>query len=224
MLTVPALILLGLPPTVANGTNRIALLVQNIGAVGSFHRRGMIQRQWLSLSGPPAIAGAILGTWVATVIDDASFQTALAVVMIAIAVYTLWDPMKGRQITGELDFTHHRLGKNGVRVAFFFVGVYGGFIQIGVGFLVLALAMSAGLDLVRGNALKVLLVLAYTIPALALFTLAGKVDWPTGLVLAVGNLTGALIGVRLAIWAGHTWIKRFVTVAVLVLAGRLLFF
>ena len=224
MLTVPALILLGLPPTVANGTNRVAILVQNVGAVWSFRERGLIDRGWLTVAGPPAVAGALLGTWIATIIDDASFQKILAVVMIAIAVYTLWDPVKGKIGEGALDGDRHPLGKNGLRIAFFLVGVYGGFIQIGVGFIVLALALSAGMDLVRGSALKVLLVLAYTIPSLALFALSGKVDWAKGLALAAGNLTGALIGVRLAIRAGHKWIKRFVTIAVLVLAGRLLFF
>ncbi len=224
MLTVPVLILLGLPPTVANGTNRVAILVQNVGAVWSFRRRRMIEAGWLGIVGPPAVLGALLGTWIATIIDDASFQRVLAVVMILIAVYTLWDPVRGKSGTGSLDPATHPLGKTGLRAAFFLVGVYGGFIQIGVGFIVLALALSAGLDLVRGSALKVLLVLVYTIPALALFSLSGKVDWPTGIALAVGTLAGALIGVRLAIRAGHVWIKRFVTLAVLVLAGRLLFF
>jgi len=222
MLTLPALIFLGLPPTVANGTNRIAIVTQNVGAVWGFERQGLIQRGWLRPAAPPAIVGALLGTWIATAVDDASFQRALAVVMILIAAYTVWDPLKGKELTDEADFEGHALGKIGVRAAFFLLGVYGGFIQIGVGFFVLALAMSAGLDLVRGNALKAVLVLVYTIPALALFGMADKVHWQMGTVLALGNLTGALLGVRLAIKAGHVWIKRFVTVAVLVLAARLL--
>ena len=198
MLTVPALIFLGLPPTVANGTNRIAIVTQNVGAVWGFHRQGLIERGWLKLAAPPAVAGALLGTWIATVVDDASFQRALAIVMILIAGYTVWDPLKGKDLTGKANFEDHALGKVGVGAAFFLLGVYGGFIQIGVGFFVLALAMSAGLDLVRGNALKAMLVLVYTVPALALFGAAGKVHWQMGTVLALGNFTGALLGVRLA--------------------------
>ena len=222
MLTVPALIFLGLPPTVANGTNRVALLIQNIGAVGSFHRRGLVRREWLPLAGPPLVLGALLGTWGATVIDDASFQRALAVAMILVAAYTVWDPLKGRQITTEADLTEHVMGKAGLRIAFFLIGVYGGFIQIGVGFIILALSTSAGLDLVRGSSLKCLLVLTYSIPAIVLFSSAGKIHWPMGFVMAGGNFLGAVIGVRLAVRAGHVWIKRFVTLAVLILAGRLL--
>ncbi|MGI9627365.1 MAG: sulfite exporter TauE/SafE family protein [Longimicrobiales bacterium] len=222
MLTVPALIFMGLPPTVANGTNRVALLAQNVGGVWGFQRSGLIRTEWLRFAGPPAIFGAILGTWMATIIPDASFQRILGVVMVLIAAYTLWDPVKGGEVVENVDFANHPLGKWGFRIAFFLVGVYGGFIQIGVGFIVLALATSAGLDLVRGSAMKVLLVLAYTIPALVMFTIAGKVNWPLGLALAAGTITGATLGVKLAIKAGHVWIKRFVTVVVLLLAGRLL--
>ena len=101
-------------------------------------------------------------------------------------------------------------------------GVYGGFVQAGVGFLVLAATSMAGLDLVRGNAVKVLSILAFTVVSLALFDSQGKVEWITGLVLAAGTFTGGLIGVRLTVLKGHGWIKRFVTAAIIILALKLL--
>ena len=100
-------------------------------------------------------------------------------------------------------------------VAFFAVGVYGGFVQAGVGFLILAVTTTMGLDLVRGNALKVLIVLVFTPIALALFALSGKVDWGLGLALAAGNFIGGQAGVHLSVLKGHAWIKRVVLLTVI---------
>jgi uncharacterized membrane protein YfcA len=106
---------------------------------------------------------------------------------------------------------------------FFLVGAYGGFIQAGVGFLILAVTTAGGLNLIRGNALKVTLVLAFTPLALAVFTWSGKVDWAMGFALAAGNFLGALAGVRLQILKGHKWVRSVVTVTILLFAVRLLF-
>jgi uncharacterized membrane protein YfcA len=115
-------------------------------------------------------------------------------------------------------------GKRWVFAALFFlVGVYGGFIQAGVGFVILAVTSAAALNLIRGNALKVALILGFTPLALALFAWNGKVDWAMGFALAAGNFTGALVGVRLQILKGHTWVRNVVTVTTVVFAIRLLF-
>ena len=108
-------------------------------------------------------------------------------------------------------------------VAFFVIGVYGGLIQAGVGFAVLAATSVAGMDLVRGNAVKLLAVLLLTLLSLAIFASSGVVDWISGLALAAGNLVGAFIGVRLAIRQGHGWIQKVVTVAVVSFAVLLWF-
>ena len=108
--------------------------------------------------------------------------------------------------------------------AFFLVGVYGGFIQAGVGFIILAITSAGGLNLIRGNAMKVTLVLAFIPLALALFAWSGKVDWVMGLTLAAGNFLGALVGVRLQVLKGHAWVRGVVTVTIVVFAVRLLFF
>ena len=169
-LTLPLLIFLGLPPTVANGTNRIAILVQNVGAVWSFNRHGVMDWSWIRRAALPALAGAGLGTWAAVRIDDASFQRILASLMVVFAVVILLDPLRNRirKATGIGDdptadrAAQPRLSGAAFSATFFAVGVYGGFVQAGVGFFILALAMLAGFDLVRGNALKVLVVLVFT--------------------------------------------------------------
>ena len=228
-LTLPLLIFLGLPPTVANGTNRIAILVQNVGAVWSFNRHGVVDWSWIRSAALPALAGAGLGTWAAIRIGDASFQRVLATLMIVFAVVMLLDPLRNRIRRGAPDGagqaaeteTPARLSGVAFSATFFGVGVYGGFVQAGVGFLILALAMLAGFDLVRGNALKVLVVLVFTPLALVVFAMAGKVDWGMGIALAGGNLLGGLIGTHLTVLKGHAWVKRVVVVMIVVFALKL---
>jgi len=222
MLTLPVMIFLGLPPTVANGTNRVAILVQNVGAVGGFQRHRKIPRAWLVWTAPSALVGAVLGTWAAVNVGELAFQRILAVVLMVMVVVTLWTGR--REIDGEVEakppLTPGR--RTGLIVGFFFIGVYGGFIQAGIGFVTLALLSVYGLDLVRANALKATVVLIWTVMALTIFAWQGKVDWFMGGTLALGNLTGALIGVRMAVLKGQGWIRKVVTAMVVVFAVRLL--
>ena len=218
LLTLPLLIFLGLPAGVANGTNRVAILVQNIGAVWGFHRHRVLDWRWIGWLALPAAAGAALGSWAAVVIDDLAFQKILAGVMLVVAAWTLWDPLARMREEGrELPPWSRGL----LSAAFFGIGFYGGFIQAGVGFLFLAVIPFAGLGLVRGNAVKVLTILIFTPIALAIFAFNGKVDWLLGSALAAGNLTGAFLGVRLTVLMGHRWLKVVVTVMVVLFALRL---
>lgn len=218
-LTLPLLIFLGLPPTVANATNRIGVLTQNVGAVWLFHRRGFMDWRYLLWAALPATLGSIGGTWIALSLGDETFKKVLACLMVGITLWTLWDPMKkkyGAGVRRPPSFVLLSLG-------FLIVGVYSGFIQAGVGFLILAATTLAGLDLVRGNAVKVTSMLATMIVSLAIFAWQGKVEWAVGLVLGFGNLAGGLLGVRLAVTQGHDWIKKVVTVTVICFAVLLWF-
>ncbi len=221
MLTLPVMIFLGLPPTVANGTNRVAILIQNIGASWSFHRRGLISKEWLLVALPPAILGAVLGTYAAVSIGELAFQRILAVILVVAAAWTVWHPSGSLEATGAGPPTGTR--RWAYVAGFFLIGIYGGFIQAGVGFLLLAATSVAGLNLIRGNALKVTVVLAFTPLALVLFAWSGKVDWAMGLALAAGNLLGGLAGVHLQVLKGHKWVRGVVTVIIMLFAARLLF-
>jgi len=221
MLTLPVMIFLGLPPTVANGTNRVAILIQNVGASWSFHRRGLIAKEWLVLAIPPALVGAVLGTFAAVRIGDLAFQRILAVILVGVAAWTVWHPTKAPE---EGNASPPTDGKRWAYVGvFFLIGVYGGFIQAGIGFVILAATSAGGLNLIRGNAMKVTLVLAFTPFALALFAWSGKVDWAMGFALAAGNLLGGLAGVRLQVLKGHKWVRGVVTVTIVLFAARLVF-
>jgi len=216
-LTIPILIFLGLPPNAANHTNRIGIVLQNIGAVWGFRRHQVLSWRWLPRAALPATLGAGLGAWLALVVSDSSFQRILALFMVVVSLWTLWDPAGRKRARGDLTAASPWV----VAALFFAVGIYGGFIQAGVGFFLLAAATMAGLDLVRGNAVKVLCALSFTTLALALFAWRGAVYWPAGLSLGAGTLLGGQLGVHLTVLKGHRWIRGVVTVTVLLFALRL---
>ena len=215
-LTLPVLIFLGLPPGIANATNRVAIFLQNVGAVWSFKRFGVLDTKSLLWAAVPATLGAIPGTWLALVISDRTFQRTLALLMVIITLWTLWS--RNEKPTADASGRSRMLA---LGAGFFAVGFYGGFIQAGVGFLVLAVTSAAGLDLVRGNAVKVLSILCFTTLSLAIFVWQGRVDWGLGLCLAGGNVLGGLLGARLTVLKGHGWLKNVVTATILVFAVKL---
>lgn len=213
-LTLPVLILSGLPASAANATNRVGILVQNMGAVWGFHRYRVLDWASLRWAAIPAAAGSFLGVWLALVIPDALFQKVLALLMVGITLFLLWEPKPlARTVSGP--------GRLLLFSAFVGVGIYGGFVQAGVGFLILAATSASGMDLVRGNAVKVLCILVFTAVSLPVFALSGLIWWLPGLVLAAGNVLGGLAGVRLTVLKGHRWIKAVVTIAILVFAVKL---
>ncbi len=217
-LTLPVLIFLGLPPGIANATNRVAIFLQNVGAVWSFKRFGVLETRSLLWAAIPAALGAIPGTWLALTISDNAFQKVLALLMVAITLWTLWSGRsKPDGATNAKDAPHQLV----IAAGFFVTGAYGGFVQAGVGFLVLAVTTAAGLDLVRGNAVKVLTILCLTGIALAIFAWQGRVDWLVGLSLASGTILGGLLGTRLTIRQGHHWLQRVVTATIVVFAVKL---
>ncbi len=222
-LTLPLLIFLGLPASVANGTNRVAILLQNVGAVWGFHRYGVLDWRAVFWAAAPATVGSVFGVWAALVVSDEAFKKILAGLMVAVTLWTLWNPLGRTATDSPAQGVQERQGAMPtLALGFFVIGLYGGFVQAGVGFFILAVTTMAGLDLVRGNAVKVLSVLIFTTVALGIFAWEGKVHWPLGLTLAAGNVLGGLLGVRLTVLKGHAWVKGVVTVAVLVFAVKLL--
>ncbi len=225
-LTLPALIFFGLPPTVANATNRIGILTQNVAAVWAFQRHRVMLWRWALTASVPAVVGSAVGAWLALEVSDEAFRKVLAFLMVAI---TLWSLLGDRSDRAGGDPagaapprpTPRRLAV--IAVGFFVVGIYGGFVQAGVGFLILAVLSFAGLDLVRGNAIKVLAALLFTLVPFAIFWWQGQIVWLPGLVLGAGNFLGALAGVRLTVLKGHRWVKGVVTATVIVFAVMLWF-
>jgi len=214
LITLPLLIFLGLPATVANGTNRVGVLVQNIVSVGTFRQRNMLDTRGGLLLSIPAIIGAIIGAQLAVNLDEELLKQTIGALMVVMLVVVLVRPKRwlqghtGNPRPGPIQF-----------VIFFFIGVYGGFIQAGVGiFLLAGLVLSAGYDLVRANAVKALIVLMFTIAALGVFILNDQVRWDLGLLLAAGNAGGAWAAARMAVEKGAQFV-RWVLIAILVVSA-----
>jgi hypothetical protein len=213
LLTLPLLTLLGMGIDVANGTNRIAILLQNIVAVRNFHKNRVLPVKTALLYAVPAAIGSIVGTAIVVDISKDLLKKIVGVVLLIMAVFLLSKPKM---------WTEER--KKSVNVfltafVFFCIGVYGGFIQAGVGFFfIFFTATLLGFDLVRNNALKVFIVLAYTPISLLIFVLNGKVEPLAGLILGLGSMLGASMGARFAIKKGANWL-RFIVFAAVIVSG-----
>ena len=216
-ITLPALIFMGLESAVANGTNRIGILVQNISAVSSFRQQQFHDfKRSLTLALftlPGAIAGALLSVR----LTSEWFQRILSVIMIGI-VFSMFF---GRPSGGKAASSEKR--SVWIYLAMLGIGFYGGFIQVGVGFLFMAsLYHILKLSLARVNMHKVLIVLIYTIPVLVIFALTGNINWEYGLALSGGMAVGAWWGARISVKGGEKAIRYILSVAIVIMALKLL--
>lgn len=218
-LTLPLLIFMGLPAAVANGTNRLGIFLQSLAGVGKFHAHGVFPWRFALIVSVPAVAGALLGAHWAVSVSDEAFKRWLALFMVVMTFVSLYKP-KSSFVLSDDGYSPRRWAA--IIIAFFIIGVYGGFIQAGVGFLLLAGMALTGHDLVRGNAIKVFVVLVFTIFALGIFIHSGKIDYGLGIVLGLGNGVGARFGANASVKGGNVFIRRFVTVMMLVFAVKLL--
>jgi len=218
-LTLPLLIFLGLPAGIANGTNRVGVLAQNVTSVVGFHRHEVLPVRWALSVSVPAVIGAAIGVWAVLHVPDIAFKRILSLVMLAMTFGTLLHrSIRGVPRTEPQSPWHWTM-----ILGFFLTGVYGGFLQAGIGFLAVAMTSLAGLDMVRGAAVKVFTIMLLTLLSLAVFAGTGHVNWPAGIALALGNVVGGLAGVRIAIFKGHKWLEHVVTVTVVVFAVLLWF-
>ena len=201
----------------ANGTNRIAILAANLSAIVGFQRGKAVPWSRVLPLLPPTVGGAALGAWAASATDPDVLRRVFAAVLLLVALSVVARPSRWVE---ERDAALHEPWRS---LVFLGVGFYGGFVQAGVGFLLLAgLVLGGGLTLVNGNAAKVVLISAYTPVALLLFARAAQVDWTVGLVLAIGQMAGAWIAAHLAVRKGASWIRWVLVAAAVVAAIRLL--
>jgi uncharacterized membrane protein YfcA len=216
LVTLPALMFLGLPGGLANGTNRVAILLQNVVAVSSFHGHRVLEFRRGVVLAVPAILGAIIGARIAVGLDEELLRRTIGALMLVMAVVIFLKPKRWIEGHSEAEL---KIPAWLSMVLFFLVGVYGGFIQAGVGiFLLACLVLASGFDLVRANAIKVLIVLCFTVFTLAVFMRHGQVDWTVGLVLGIGNMMGARVATRAAVERGSEFLRWFLA-AVVLLSG-----
>lgn len=218
LLSVPIMLFLGVPGPVANGTNRIAIVVQNLVAVRTFWRRGFADFRLSSSLAAAAAPGAILGALLGVRLDGVWFDRVLAAVMLGVLVLM---QLPARRRGGERAPLTRRRRLLG-HALMFGAGCWGGFIQIGVGFILMPILHRVmGLDLVRTNVHKVFIALSCNLIALAIFASAVSIHWLFGLALALGNAAGGYLGARFSVAGGEIWIRRVFTLVLLVFIVKL---
>jgi len=219
LITLPVLILLGLPANVANGTNRVGIVLQNIVAGASFRRSRMLDLRGALLLCVPAVFGSILGAQIAVNLNEELMQRVIGAVMVLMLFVIVLRPQ--RWLQGKLQNLPGGFNWQQA-LTLFVIGMYGGFIQAGVGiFLLAALVLSVGYDLVRANAVKIIIVLAFTISSLLVFANNDQVNWGVGLLLGSGNMLGAWMAARMAVKRGAAWV-RWVLIATVALSAAYL--
>jgi len=221
LLTVPVMVFLGMPGPVANGTNRIGILAQNITSVITFARSGFRDFK-LSLSlAACAIPGAVVGALIGVQLEGAWFNRSLALIMLGVMLIMHFDLGSTARAQDHQPTRRQLLHGHLLMVG---VGFWGGFIQLGVGFIIMpVLNRVMGLDLVRTNMHKVFIVAVYTVVALFIFASQLELLWIIGIALAVGNSIGGYLGTRFAIQSGERMIRLVLNFVLVVFVIKLLF-
>jgi len=219
LLTMPVMIFMGFDGSVANGTNRIALIFQCVTSSATFARKGYSDFKLSITLSLCAIPGAVIGAFFGTKLTGVWFNRTLACVMVMVLILMFLkknnNSDSGRAITKKHLIVGH--------LFMFIAGLYGGFIQAGVGFILMTILHGImGIDLIRTNMHKVFVAAVYNGVAVVIFALNGKVFLPAAIALAVGNSAGAYISTHLAIKKGQGVIKIIFTIAIIAIAIKLL--
>jgi uncharacterized membrane protein YfcA len=220
ILTLPLLMYLGLPANMANATNRICIVLQNATGTATFQRNRMLDLRGALILGAPAVPGSILGALIAVSLDEVTMRMVIGIVMGLMAVLMVIH--SERWLSNRALLTLDR-PKWWHLIIMFMIGIYGGFIQLGVGiFILVMLVMGVGYNTVRGNAVKMAIIFALNIAALIVFQGNNQINWPLGLILASGSMLGAWVAARYAIHWDPKWIYRLLLLIVIVTSLDLL--
>ena len=217
VVTVTMFTALGLPITIANGTNRIAVFLQNLTATINFLRKGVFNLKHGLLLSIPVIIGNVVGSLVATKIDDRIFRICFGVILVIILIYLIFDSRikikEGHNL--EIKPWHYLL--------FLGIGFYGGYIYIGIGYLILAITLWATrMDIMTANAIKNFVIFVATPFSLAVFVINGQIDYLFGIPHGIGNIIGSYLASHYASHLGKGMIKGFTLVIVLICFADLL--
>ncbi len=221
LITLPILIFLGLPAYVANGTNRLGVVLQTMVSVFTLHKRGNLDLKgsgWLIV---PAILGAIPGAYIAVDLSDQLLKHVIGAVMIIMLIPLIMNADKWLRESSEEGQRHKRWY---VVITFILIGAYGGFIQAGVGIMLLSgMVLLAGFSISRANGLKNLIVLCFSVPALAVFLMNDQVNWELGLLLGSGQMLGGWVAARFAMEneSMAVWVRRLLILMIILSAVEL---
>jgi len=217
IISLSILMMLGLPAPLANGTNRVAIGIQTLTAASSFKQQNVLPLRKSIYLSIPAVLGSLIGSWIAVDINEEIFEKAIGVIMLIMLIFILYKPQK--YIYGRAEIMEKPLNWK-IYLVFFIIGIYGGFIHMGIGyFLLMGIILGAGFDLVKANAIKVFIVMVYTPFTLAVFLWNDLIDWKYGLIMAIGSVVGAFIASRLAVSKGVVFVKWVIVIVILITSG-----
>ena len=222
LFTLPFLIFLGLPPSVANGTNRIVIVIQSLGGTLGYQSKKINTFPFPIYLGVTASIGSLIGAQIALQLDGAIFNRILAVIMLIVALLILI-----RQNSLSSNLPERLTGKYLIYavLGFFIIGIYGGFINAGIGIVIMIFLNRLNrLSLVKTNATKVLVVMIYTTVALIFFAFNDAVNWKLGLLMALGTLFGAWWASRWSVRKGDRVIRIAMLLAIFIMSIKLWFF
>jgi hypothetical protein len=218
LMTIPFMVMLGLDVNVANATNRIAAFLQNVSAAARFYKDRYIPvRYSLSLT-IPAMVGTYIGTVCVIELTETTLRIVAAMIIIFMAVLLVASPRSWEERRSA------KLPNWGVHFIFLGIGFYNGFLQAGIGYLILAaLVFAAGLDLIHALAAKVVIIAIPTTISIVLFWKSGLIHPAYGFTLAAGSMVGGFLGARFAVLKGNRWIRFILIFTVCLSAGKMLF-
>lgn len=222
-ITLPLLIFLGQPPLIANATNRFALVIQTGTAATGFWYAGERDTQTVLWLAGPGLLGSFLGAHLAVHLDPQVFRTLFALLLVLAVVPVLYKPkiFENPKHTDASEATQRP--PIPLLWAFLFVGMYSGFLQVGVGVWSLILLLNFGaMHVNRANAIKSQLLFLTTGSATILFFIYDQVVLSVGLLLAIGNATGAWLATRLVREKNVSWLRWLVLGGSLAACLRLL--
>lgn len=214
-LILPLLMAFGVPPDIANASNRVGIFFQSLTGIRGFRNAGALPTHDLRGILLPMVVGGLAGSVLASVLPNQILKPALLVCILGVATLTFLKPqlLLPPQNVRERKVSDTR----GAAALLFAVGIYGGFVQASTAFLLLpVLAGVLHYNLLRANALKLVCTLAFTIVALAVFIVQGQIWWDVGLVLAAGNALGSMIGVKIALKLSPNTLRKILFVMTVV--------
>jgi uncharacterized membrane protein YfcA len=222
LVSLSALIFAGLTPAEANATNRVPIIFQSFFSAKGFESKGVTgdsYKWWLTLA---CIPGSVIGALFAVKIPSHIFNQVLMGVMVLFLVITIINPLKNKNAAEERMQLKHKI--SGV-IIYFFVGIYGGFIQAGSGFFLMApMLLLHRFDINKTNYYKVFITLFYTFAALAVFFWKGNIHWYYGLVMSAGTSLGGWLTSRWSVTVDEVWMKRIMVSIISLLTVYIWFF
>jgi uncharacterized membrane protein YfcA len=220
--TLPILIFLGLPPNIANGTNRIAIVIQSLTGSLGFKSKGVSSFPFNVYLGISASIGALLGAQIAIDLDPKIFKKIIAIIIVLTGVLIMIKPKSHLyQLPERLTGVYLLYAI----IGFFFIGIYGGFINAGIGIVIMLFLNRVNrMSLVKTNATKVVIVLIYSSLALIYFAYHNAVDWKMGILMAIGTSFGAWWASRWSVDKGDQVVRLAMLFTVVIMSLKLWFY